>query len=329
MGMTLRNGIVALGFLALGPAMAQAQNYPNRPISFVVPFAPGGLTDVPARVLAPIMQEKLGASIVVENKTGASGVVGATHVLRADPDGYTLLVNALADVQNLHYIKVPYDSVADFTMIGKISDGPPLVLVVNATLPYKSLKELIDDAKANPNKISFGTSGPATSPAIAITQLNATAGTKIVDVPYRGSGEAAAAVVTGAVQATFTFYLAAKPLVDGGKIRPLAVAGAQRIPTWPDVPTMEELGYKNFNHSGFVGLVGPAKLPQPIVATLLKALNESIHTELFKTRIQELGMTIPDAASNTPEGFAAYMRAERERQAALAKLSGHDPMSPK
>ncbi|AMN41398.1 TTT family tricarboxylate transporter, receptor protein [Rhodoplanes sp. Z2-YC6860] len=328
-GMTLKNGIVALGLLALGLAPAPAQNYPNRPISFVVPFAPGGLTDVPARVLAPIMQEKLGASIVVENKTGASGVVGATHVLRADPDGYTLLVNALADVQNLHYIKVPYDAVADFTLIGKITDGPPLVLVVNAALPYKSLKELIDDAKGNPNKISFGTSGPATSPAIAITQLNATAGTKIVDVPYRGSGEAAAAVVTGAVQATFTFYLAAKPLVEAGKIRPLAVAGAQRIPAWPDVPTMEELGYKNFNHSGFVGLVGPAKLPQPIVATLLKALNESIHTELFKTRMQELGMTIPDAASNTPERFAAYMRAERERQAELAKLSGHNPMSAK
>ncbi|WP_198164949.1 Bug family tripartite tricarboxylate transporter substrate binding protein [Rhodoplanes sp. Z2-YC6860] len=327
--MTLKNGIVALGLLALGLAPAPAQNYPNRPISFVVPFAPGGLTDVPARVLAPIMQEKLGASIVVENKTGASGVVGATHVLRADPDGYTLLVNALADVQNLHYIKVPYDAVADFTLIGKITDGPPLVLVVNAALPYKSLKELIDDAKGNPNKISFGTSGPATSPAIAITQLNATAGTKIVDVPYRGSGEAAAAVVTGAVQATFTFYLAAKPLVEAGKIRPLAVAGAQRIPAWPDVPTMEELGYKNFNHSGFVGLVGPAKLPQPIVATLLKALNESIHTELFKTRMQELGMTIPDAASNTPERFAAYMRAERERQAELAKLSGHNPMSAK
>src|SRR6185436_4686591 len=230
---------------------AQAQNYPNRPISFVVPFAPGGLTDVPARLLAPIMQEKLGGTIVVENKTGASGVVGASHVLRAEPDGYTLLVNALADVQNLHYIKVPYNAVDDFTLIGKITDGPPLVLIVNAELPYKSLKELIDDAKANPNKISFGTSGPATSPAISMTQLNHTAGTKIVDVPYRGSGEAAAAVVTGAVQATFTFYTAAKPLTDGGKVRPLAVAGSQRISAWPDVPTLEELGYKNFNHSGF------------------------------------------------------------------------------
>jgi tripartite-type tricarboxylate transporter receptor subunit TctC len=203
------------------------------------------------------------------------------------------------------------------------------VLIVNTELPYKSLSALVEDAKANPNKISFGTSGPATSPAISLTQLNHTAATRIIDVPYRGSGEAAAAVVTGAVQATFTFYTAAKPLADGGKVRPLAVAGPQRIPAWPDVPTMEELGYANSNHSGFVGLVGPAKLPQPIVAMLLKALNESIHADLFKTRMEALGMTIPAPADNTPAQFAAFMRREMARQAELAKLTGHDPMAPK
>ena len=127
-----------------------------------------------------MMQEKLGQPIVVENKTGASGVIGATSAWRAEPDGYTLLVNALADVQNLHYIPVPYNAVDDFALIGQITDGPPLVLIVNAKLPYKSLAELIADAKANPSKISFGTSGPATSPVIALTQLNALAGTKIV-----------------------------------------------------------------------------------------------------------------------------------------------------
>jgi tripartite-type tricarboxylate transporter receptor subunit TctC len=326
----LRFVLVLLGGLAASPVLpAQAQNYSSRPITFVVPFAPGGLTDVPARVLAPIMQEKIGGSIVVENKTGASGVVGATHVWRAEPDGYTLLVNALADVQNLHYIKVPYNAVSDFSLIGKITDGPPLVLIVNAGLPYKTLNDLIADAKANPSKVSFGTSGPATSPAISLTQLNQVAGTKIVDVPYRGSGEAAAAVVTGAVQATFTFYTAAKPLTDGGKVRPLAIAGATRIPDWPDVPTMQELGFANFNHSGFVGLAAPAKLPPQIVALLNKAMNESIHSDLFKTRMQALGMTIPGAATNTPEGFAAFMRTEIARQAELAKLTGHDPMAPK
>src|SRR5262249_25597496 len=189
-----------------------------------------------------------------------------------------------ADVQNLHYIKVPYDPIADFTLIGKITDGPPLVLVVNANLPYKSLAELIADAKANPNKLSFGTSGPATSPAIALTQLNHAAGTKIVDVPYRGSGEAASAVATGAVQATFTFFTAAKPLVDGGKVRALAIAGKDRIAAWPDVPTMQELGYANFNHSGFVGLAGPQKLPPPLVAFLTNATNDPVHHARFQDR---------------------------------------------
>jgi len=201
---------------------------------------------------------------------------------------------------------------ADFSLIGKITDGPQIA-----------------DAKANPNKLSFGTSGPATSPAIALTQLNHAAGTKIVDVPYRGSGEAAGAVATGAVQATFTFFTSAKPLVDGGKVRVLAIAGKDRIPAWPDVPTMQELGYANSNHSGFVGLAGPPKLSPQIVAQLNKALNEAIHSDAFKARMEALGMTIPAADSNTPENFAAFMRAENARQAELASLTGHDPMAPK
>src|SRR5215470_16900668 len=184
--------LVAMTFAA----DARAQSYPNRPVTFVVPFAPGGLTDVPARVLAAEMQERIRVPIVVENKPGASGVTGATSVWRAEPDGYTLLVNALADVQNLHYIPVPYNAITDFALIGKITDGPPLVLIVNA----------------NPSKVSFGTSGPATSPVIALTQLNSIAGTKIVDVPYRGSGQAAGAVATGEVQGGFAFYSSAKPL---------------------------------------------------------------------------------------------------------------------
>jgi tripartite-type tricarboxylate transporter receptor subunit TctC len=304
---------------------AQAQDYPNRPITFVVPFAAGGLTDVPARIVAALMSEKIGQNIVVENKTGASGVVGGTYAARANPDGYTLLANSLADTQNLHYIPVPYSAIDDFAMIGMIVEGPPLVLIIDAKLPYKSLAELVADAKANPKKISFGTSGPATSPAISVTQLNAIAGTEIVGVPYRGSGEAARNVVAGAVQGVFAFYSQAKPLADDGKVRALAVASSKRIPAWPDVPTMEELGYKNFDHSGFVGLAAPAKTPKPIIAYLNKQLNEVIHTETFRTRMAALGMTVPD--DNTPEKFADYMRRQTARQAAFAKLSGHKPMS--
>ena len=320
----LFGALLASALLATG---AWAQTYPNRPITFVVPFAPGGLSDVPARVLGAIMQERIGTSIVVENKTGASGVIGATHVWRAEPDGYTILVNALADVQNLHYIPVPYDAVNDFALIGKVTDGPPLVLIIDAKLPYKTLADLIADAKANPSKLSFGTSGPASSPVIALTQLNALAGTRIVDVPYRGSGQAAAAVVTGAIQGTFTFYSSAKPLADDGKARALAVASPQRIAGWPDIPTMEELGFPGFDHRGFVGLAAPAKTPAPIIAFLNKHLNDSINSEPFRRRVEPMGVTIP--ADNTPEKFAEFMRRELARQAELARLTGHSPLEPK
>jgi tripartite-type tricarboxylate transporter receptor subunit TctC len=306
---------------------ARAQSYPNRPVTFVVPFAPGGLTDVPARVLAAEMQERIRVPIVVENKPGASGVTGATSVWRAEPDGYTLLVNALADVQNLHYIPVPYNAVTDFALIGQITDGPPLVLVVNAGLPYKAVAELVADAKANPSKISFGTSGPASSPIIAVTQLNALASTKIVDVPYRGSGQAAVAVASGEIQGAFVFYSNAKPLSDDGKVRALAVSSPQRLASWPDIPTMDELGFPGFDHRGFVGLAAPGKTPAPIIAFLNRHLNDAINSDAFRRRMEPLGMTIP--TDNTPERFADFMRREMARQAELARLSGQSPPEPK
>jgi tripartite-type tricarboxylate transporter receptor subunit TctC len=325
----LRLGSISLAVLAAitMAVAARAQSYPNRPVTFVVPFAPGGLSDVPARVLAADMQERIGQPVVVENKPGASGMTGATSVWRAEPDGYTLLVNALADVQNLHYIAVPYNSVTDFALIGQITDGPPLVLIVNSSLPYKSLPELIADAKTNPSKVSFGTSGPASSPIIAVMQLNALAGTKIVDVPYRGSGQAAVAVATGEIQGAFVFYSNAKPLSDDGKVRALAVAAPKRVAGWPGVPTMAELGFAGFDHRGFVGLAAPVKTPTAIVAFLNKHLNEAINSAAFRQRMEPLGMTIP--TDNTPERFAEFMRREMARQGELAKLSGHSPPEPK
>jgi tripartite-type tricarboxylate transporter receptor subunit TctC len=316
----------ALLFNMVCTAGASAQTYPSRPITLVVPFAPGGLSDVPARVLAAEMQERIGQSVVVENKPGASGVTGATTVLRAEPDGHTLLVNALADVQNLHYIPVPYDAVKDFALIGMIADGPPLVLVINAALPYKSLADLVADARANPTKVSFGTSGPATSPAIALTQLNSIAKTSIVGAPYRGSGAAAVAVVSGEVQGSFVFYSQAKPLAADGKVRALAVASPTRLDGWPEIPTMSELGFSGFDHRGFVGLVAPGKTPASIVSFLNKHLNDSINSPGFRRRIEPLGMTIP--TDNMPEKFAEFMRRENAKQAELAKLSGHAPLAP-
>jgi tripartite-type tricarboxylate transporter receptor subunit TctC len=319
---SLKSMVAASAALTLfASAPAGAQTYPSRTITIVVPFAQGGLTDVPVRMFASIMQEKIGVPVVVENKTGGSGSVGAQHVLRAPPDGYTLHANAVADTQNLHYIKIPYNAVQDFAHIGKIVEGPPLVLIIDAKLPHKTVAELVASAKANPEKYSFGSSGPASSPVIALRQLNEAAGTKIQDVPYRGSGQAAAAVVTGAIQGTFTFYSSAKPLVDSGQVRALAVAGPKRIGDWPNVPTMEEAGFKDFNYNGFVGLAAPGKTPPEAIAFLSKALNEAIHTDLFRTRMGALGMTVAPAAENTPANFTAFMAASTERQRELAKLA--------
>jgi tripartite-type tricarboxylate transporter receptor subunit TctC len=205
-------------------------------------------------------------------------------------------------------------------MIGMIVEGPPLVLIIDAALPYKSLDELLADARANPNKISFGTSGPATSPAMATAQLNSLAKTAIAGVPFNGSGEAARNVTASGVQGAFAFYAQAKPLADSGKVRALAIASPQRIATWPEVPTMQELGFANFDYRGFVGLAAPAKTPAPIIAYLNKALNDVVQSQDFKSRMAALGMTVP--TENTPEGLADYMRRETKRQGELAALTG-------
>jgi tripartite-type tricarboxylate transporter receptor subunit TctC len=298
---------------------AQAQDYPNRPITMVVPFAPGGLTDVPARVVAAMLQEKIGQNIVVENKTGGTGTIGVAYVARSAPDGYTLLANSLADAQNLHFVPVSYSPIDDFAQIGWIVDGPPVALVIDAKLPYKTLADLIAGAKANPKSISFGTSGPASSPAMALAQLNNAAGIDIVGVPYRGSGEAARAVAGSAIQGVFTFESQARPLVEDGKVRALAVAAPTRVAGWPDVPTFQELGYK-IDFRGFVGLAAPAKTPKPIIEYLNKNLNAVVQSGAFKSRMTALGMSVP--ADNTPEKYEAYLKTEILRQGEIAKLTG-------
>lgn len=317
----IRKTICTAGLL-IGLAIAagaQAQNYPTRPITMIVPFPAGGLTDVPARVAAAMMSEKIGQNVVVENKTGATGTIGAAYAARATPDGYTLFANSLADAQNVHFVTVNYSPVDDFTQIGWIVDGPPLVAIVHAGQPYKTLAEMIAASKANPKSVSFGTSGPASSPHMALVLLNTAAKTDIVAVPYRGSGDAARAVAGGAIQGVFAFYSQAKPLVDDGKVRALAVAAPRRIPAWPDVPTFQELGYK-IDFRGFVGLSAPVKTPKPIVDYLNKQLNAVVQSEAFKSRMAALGMTVP--ADNTPEKYDAFMRQETARQAEIAKLSG-------
>jgi tripartite-type tricarboxylate transporter receptor subunit TctC len=292
-----------------------------------VPFPAGGLTDVPARVAATLMSQTIGQNMVVENKTGATGTIGAAFAARATPDGYTLFANSLADAQNIHFQTLTYSPVDDFAQIGWIVDGPPLVLMINAKLPYKSLPDMIAAAKADPKSVNFGTSGPASSPGMAVAMLNAAAKTEMVSVPYRGSGDAARETAGGSIQAAFSFVSQAKPLVDDGKVRVLAVAAPTRVAAWPDVPTFQELGYK-IDFRGFVGLSAPLKTPKPIIELLSAKLNEVVQSDAFKSRMATLGMSVPAASENTPAKYDAFLRQEIVRQGELAKLTGQPLPAP-
>jgi tripartite-type tricarboxylate transporter receptor subunit TctC len=312
--------LALVGALAVVAVPANAQKYPDRPITMIVPFPAGGLTDVPARVAATMMSQTIGQNMVVENKTGATGTIGAAFAARATPDGYTLFANSIADAQNIHFQTLTYSPVDDFEQIGWIVDGPPLVLMINAKLPYKSLPDMIAAAKADPKSVNFGTSGPASSPGMAVAMLNAAAKTEMVAVPYRGSGDAARETAGGAIQAAFSFVSQAQPLVDDGKVRVLAVASPTRVAAWPDVPTFQELGYK-IDFRGFVGLSAPAKTPKPIIELLNTKLNEVVQSDAFKSRMAALGMSVPAASENTPAKYDAFLRQEIVRQGELAKLA--------
>lgn len=303
--------------------VAWSQTFPNRPITLEVSFPPGGLTDIPARMIAPEMQKRLGQPVVVENKAGASGVIGGSYVVHAAPDGYKLLVSGISEVQNLFYIHVPYNVEKDFAPVGKIANGPPLVLAVVDSSPLKSVADLIAYAKANPTKTNIATTGPATSPAIAVSQLNVLAGTKMAAVPYQGSGPAAAAVASGQVDAGFIWLPSISGMVTGGRVRILAVATLQRVPVLPNIPTLGELGYKNFDHSAFVGLFAPHGTPEPVIAKLNEALNESIAVPDFAKKLQPFGMTVPPKP-NTPEDYRDFIAKQTAYQRELAKLSGHN-----
>jgi tripartite-type tricarboxylate transporter receptor subunit TctC len=299
---------------------AEAQQYPSRTITFVVPFPAGGLSDVVARAVALELQQRIGASVVVENKTGASGTVGAGFVARSAPDGYTLLVTAIGDVTSLHYMKLNYNILKDFEHIALLAEGPPLVLIVNPSLPYKTVAELVADAKAHPGKLSFGSSGPGTSPSIAIAQLKSMAKIDIVDVPYRGVTQAAVAVMANEIQASFPFLANVKALADQGKVRPLATTGAARSPSMPDVPTMIELGYPGFQHEGFVGLAAPANTPSNIVEMLNKQVSAIVREDSFVKRFAPNGMRPP--ARNSVKDATAYMTEQVTRNGEFAKMQG-------
>jgi tripartite-type tricarboxylate transporter receptor subunit TctC len=313
--------VAALQIVAIFPLTAplEAQTYPNRPITLVIPYPAGGLSDIAVRAVAQEMGKGLGQPMIVDNKPGGSGTIGAGFVLRAPPDGYTLLVNATGDVIRPHYLTVPYDIVNDFSQIGIIAEGPPMVLVVNPSSAFKSVAEVAAFARVNPGKLNFGSSGPGTGPSVAITTFNAAADIRLVDVPYRGASQAGLAVIAGTLDGSFSYLNTVKALIESGQLRALAVTSATRNQALPEVPTMVEAGFKDFDIDGFVGLAAPPHTPPDIIQVLNRELNAVIRRDDFRARFIGDGMRPPQ--NNSPDDFLAYLKQQYEKNRVLAELT--------
>lgn len=309
---------VAAAF-AVAAFSAQAQGYPERPIRLVVPFPPGGPTDVLARIVATRLGEKLGQPIVVDNKAGASGMIGANSVAKAAPDGYTLLVNASIHVINPSlYPTQPYDAIADFTAITNVADVP-LVLAVNPKVPARSVSELVALSKSAKSALAFASAGNATSQHLAGEAFKIAAGVDLLHVPYKGSAPALTDLVSGQVQLMFDSLPSSMPFLRSGAIRPIAVTSARRSPSLPEVPTLAEAGYPGFNMSTWYGVWAPAGTPSAIVQRLSSEIGAIVRMPEVRAQLTKLGA---EPVGNTPDEFAAFAKSELGKWAAIVKKSG-------
>ncbi|WP_240046758.1 Bug family tripartite tricarboxylate transporter substrate binding protein [Paracraurococcus ruber] len=314
-----RRGLLAGATAALLPLPALAQSdWPSRPIRLVVPFAAGGAADSAARAISPVMAQRLGQSIVVENRTGAGGSVGGGAVAASPPDGYTLLWDASSHLVNPALMRgLPFDYAA-FVPVSQVVTFPG-VLAVKADFPGRSVAEFIRQAKERPGAISVGTQGNATAGHVGLLQFSRRAGIEVIHAPYRGGADAARDLAAGVVDAVFITTVSAGPIVDSGRARFLAVATLQRVPSRPDVPTLAESGFPGFESNEWAALFGPAGLPQPIVAKLHEALREALGDAGVQQRLGQIG-AVP--VGSAPADFARFVREGREQMAVLVREAG-------
>jgi tripartite-type tricarboxylate transporter receptor subunit TctC len=301
----------AAGLALAAVAQAQTPAWPSKPVTLLVPFPPGGSTDLIARTLGPKLQDKLGGIFIVDNKAGATGTVGAGYVKRAAPDGYTIFVSSLGPfVIAPHLIKsVPYDALKDFDPI-TIAVQAPNVLVVPAASPHKTLADVIAHHKANPGKMSFASSGNGSSDHLTAELFWQETKTSGTHVPYKGGGPAIQDLIGGQVDASFVNINTALPQIRAGKLRTLAITSAKRSPLLPDVPTMEEGGVKGVNVYSWQAFAAPKGLPADIKGKLHDAIVTALNDPTIKPKLLELGFEI---VGNTPEQFAAFQASEFAR----------------
>lgn len=292
-------------------ADAQAQTWPAKPVTLVVPFPPGGSTDLIARTLAPKLQERLGGTFIIDNKAGAGGTLGAAAVKRAAPDGYTILVSSLGPlVIGPHLIKNPgYDPLKDFDYL-TVAVQAPNVLAVPAASPHKSLADVIAFLKANPGKMTFASSGNGTSDHLTAELFWQQTGTQGVHVPYKGGAPALNDLLGGQVDASFMNVNTALPQIRAGKLRALAITSSQRSPLLSDVPTMEELGIKGVTVHSWQAFAAPKGIAADIKKRLHEALVAALNDPQVRGKLLELGFEI---VANTPEQFSAFQATEFAR----------------
>ncbi|MEY4345110.1 MAG: hypothetical protein RL032_942 [Pseudomonadota bacterium] len=304
----------ALGLLPLGTEAQTA--YPNKPIRYIVPVSAGGGSDMVGRTLTERWGVLLKQSFIVDNQAGGGGVIACQSTARAAPDGYTLLQGYVATHGTSPATrKVPYDALKDFTAIGMIG-ATPNVLVVNAALPVKNVKEFIEYVKKNPGKISYGSAGQGSLTHLTMELFKQQIDSFMVHIPYRGIAPAFTDLIGGQTQAMFPGLAAAMPHIRSGRVRPLAVTGLQRHPQYKDLPTLDESGFKGFDAQQWYGVVGPAGMP----AAIVKQLNETLATVLQSPELREkLSVEAIEPMVMSPEKFAAFIKTDIDRWTKIAK----------
>ena len=312
----------ALAFMALALAAvyACAAEYPTKPVRIISPFPPGGSVDLVARLIGADLSKPLGQQVVIDNRSGASGMIGTEVAKNAAPDGYTLLVNTLPFVTNqFAYSKVPYDPVADFASVSLLGSVAS-VLVCHPALPVNSMKDLIALARSKPNEITYGTAGAATNPHIAGELLNNLAKIKLLAVHYKGGGPAQIATLSGETQLYFVNAIPeALPHIQAKKLRALGITAAKRNPTAPDIPTMAEAGLPGYEFTTWQILAAPKATPAPIIATLNEKVRAVLKTPEAVKRWQERGL---DVIASTPEEMTAHLQKEIAKWRVVFKEQG-------
>lgn len=298
---------------------AQAQGYPTRPVKIIVPFAPGGFTDVVARILQTQLSGALGQPIVIENKPGAGSTIGTAEVANAKPDGYTLaMVSTTHVITPSIYQKMPYDALKDFTPVMKLAEGP-YVLVVHPSLPARTVKELVELAKAEPGKIDYASSGNGSSQHLVGALFGQMAGVKLNHVPYKGSGQAMQDLVGGQVKVSFVGGPNAVPYLASGKLRALGVTTRKRSADLPEIPSIDEAGVPGYDATLWLGLLAPPGTPADVIARLREAVTKALSTPDARKLVNSAGV---DVALSTPEEFAALMKSELERWGRVVRETG-------